>query len=78
VRLRIHTIPKPALTKTRYVLINNNKSNNMKKDSSKKCDKPQKFALGGIAKIRLDQSTKNGMPKAPKSSSNRGASAVYY
>lgn len=36
------------------------------KQLSKECDKVQKFAAGGIGKIRLGESDKNGNPKGMK------------
>lgn len=31
-----------------------------------KCEKPQKFAMGGVAKIRHGEATEQGLPKSGK------------
>ena len=42
------------------------KSGGKDKEVGKKDCKVQKFAMGGVGKIRHEQSTKAGTPKAPK------------
>jgi hypothetical protein len=53
----------------RMSIIQNHALIRIKKGGSVKKDAPKKFAMGGVAKIRHDEATAQGMPRSFKKQS---------